>query len=137
MRRPIVLAVLALVLVLAGKWWADAHRPPRDVAVVVNHSGQPVRLLRLEVAHQSFTADTLPAGASVAFPFPVRGDGTLALHWQWAGADSELAWNGGRVITGPVHMRHRVEIGRDGGVVWTAESVAAKAVKGARPAKRK
>lgn len=137
MRRPIVLAALALLLVLAGKWWSNAHQAPRDVAVVTNRSGRPVRLLKLEVAHQTFAADTLPPGASASFPFRVSGDGTLALRWQWAGADSELAWNGGRVIAGPVHMRHRVEIGRDGGVVWTAESVAAKPAKGGRPAKKK
>jgi hypothetical protein len=125
MRNLIVLVVIALLAWYGWHHLSDLNSTPRDVAVVENQSGRGLTRVRLTVGGQTYVRDLVPNGGKTEFPFQVTGDGSLSLKWQFDNESYDKTWSGGEVSAGPLRTRHHIQVMSDGGVVWTAERMAA------------
>ena len=125
MRNLLVLVVVAVAAWYGWHHWADLRQAPRDSAVVENQSGRGLTRVRLTVGGQTYVKDVIPDGGKAEFPFKVAGDGSLALAWQFDNESYDKTWSGGEVSAGPLRTRHHIQVMSDGGVVWSAEHVAA------------
>jgi hypothetical protein len=121
MNRLILLLLVALAAWYGWKHWKDLRDAPRDEVVIVNESGRVLVRVRLSVGGQTYVRESIAQGERAAFPFPVAGDGTLALKWQYDREELDQSWSGGLVTAGPMRTRHVVRVMQDGGVVWNPE----------------
>ena len=119
-----------MVVVAVAAWYgwhhrADLREVPRDIAVVENQSGRGLTRVRLTVGSETYVSDLIQDGGKAEFPFRVAGDGSLSLAWQFDNESYDKTWSGGEVSAGPLRTRHHIQVMSDGGVVWSAEHVAA------------
>jgi len=122
--------LLLLFVVVAAAWfgwrnWSALHHSGGDEAVIENVSGRAMDRVRLEVCGAGQPArDSIPDGGRAVIPFRVARDGAFHLRWTFRGKDVDQDWTGGEVTAGPMHQRHHLQVGPDGGVVVTSEALA-------------
>lgn len=121
MTRLILVLLVALAAWYGWKHWTELRDTPRDEVVVVNEAGRELVRVRLTVGGETYVSESIPDGKRATFPFPVSGDGTLAMKWQYAREELDQSWSGGLVTAGPMRTRHVVRVMQDGGVVWNPE----------------
>jgi len=126
--------LLGFLIILAIAWYGWKHygglrAAPANEVVIENATGHSLGRVRLSVGGDEYPAhDSLSDGESITQPFPLASrDGSFRLRWTTPGHDIESEWNGGQVTSGPVRMRHHLQVMSDGGVVWTAQEMAATA----------
>jgi hypothetical protein len=99
---------------------------PGDEAVIENQSGRAMDRVRIEAAGTELPAlDSISVGDHAVVPFTAAHDGAFHLRWVPRGTDVDKDWTGGEITAGPVHSRHHLQVGPDGGVVVTSETISA------------
>ena len=93
------------------------RKPSEHVAAVFNDSDAPLMELRLTVAGQTFTTDSLAAHTSQRWPFRTRDDSKFSLAWRRPHDPDARSWSGGRVSRGPLVQRFELHVRRDDGVI--------------------
>ena len=121
MSRWIVLLVFALAAWYGWKHWTDLRQTTRDEVMLVNETGRVLVRVRVTVGGETYVRESIAVGAKARFPFPVTGDGVVALKWQYDREEFDMNWSGGQVAAGPMRIRHVVRMMQDGGVVWNPE----------------
>jgi hypothetical protein len=121
MNRWIVLLVVAAAAWYGWKHWTEIRQAPRDEVMIVNETGKVLVRVRVTVGGETYVRESIADGAKARFPFPVTGDGVVALKWQYDREELDMSWSGGQVAAGPLRIRHVVRMMQDGGVVWTPE----------------
>jgi hypothetical protein len=115
-----------LVLVAAAAWygwshWSELRQTPRDEVVIDNQCGRGLLRVRLTIGSQTFVRETIAQGEKAVFRFPVTGDATFALKWQYQREEIDRTWSGGQITAGPLRTRHYLRVMPEAGVVWIPE----------------
>lgn len=127
-------ALIALLLLAAwwgwtrhDRWRARGH----DELVFRNRTGVVLEEVRVRVQGTRWTLPRLAADTTVMLRVRCEDDGPFELAWRSNGTPAVHTWRGGEFTHGPIRMRHRFELLREDGVVWSAVRLAAPA----RPAR--
>lgn len=131
MKRLILLALIAAVAWYGWKHYGELRGAPANELVIRNDAGRVIDRLRVSIGDREYPAyDSLGVGASVTQRFPLADhDGAFRLRWLPRGRDVDLEWSGGMVTAGPVPMQHVIQIGADGGAVWSSRLLPTKRAK--------
>jgi hypothetical protein len=120
MKNLILLIVIVLAAWVAWHHWPELlHKMPHDEVEIRNTGSADILRLRLRVGGQSFVKETLAAGGSTVFRFPVAEDSDFDLTWQYGDRPGELHWSGGQVVKGPIIVSYLLTVDGQGGVVLT------------------
>jgi hypothetical protein len=127
MKRLIVFVIIAAAAWYGWKHYDGLRGTPANEVVIVNTSGRTLGRVRLSIGDTEYPAyDSLFDGKSVVQKFPLATrDGQFHLHWVLQGKMDEPEWSGGMVTSGPVRMRHRLQIMPGDGVVWSSAPIPA------------
>jgi hypothetical protein len=116
-------ALIALLLVAAwwgwtrhDRWRARGH----DEFVFRNRTGAVLEDVKVRVRGMRWTLPRLAADTTVVLRVRCEDDGPFELAWRLSGAPGVHTWQGGEFTHGPIRMRHRFELLREDGVVWSA-----------------
>jgi hypothetical protein len=113
----VLLLLVAVVVVAAFLVPRMLRKPSEHIATVFNDSDAPLMQLRLTVAGQTFTTDSLAAHTSQRWPFRTRDDSKFSMSWQRPHDPDARTWSGGRVSRGPLVQRHELHVRPDDGVI--------------------
>lgn len=129
-------AIIALLLVAA--WWGwtrhDRWRARgSDEFVFRNRSGRVLEELGVRVQGMRWTLPRLAVDTTIVLRVRCEDDGPFELSWRLSGEPARHAWRGGDYTHGPIRMRHRFELLRDDGVVWSAARLGPAPTSATRP----
>lgn len=125
MKRFLMFAVVAAAAWYGWKHYQDLKPAAANEVVIENQAGRTLGRVRLSIGETEYPAyDSLYDGKSVTQKFPLAtNDGQFHLHWVLQSQAAEPEWSGGQVTSGPVKMRHRLQIERDMTVVWSSAPI--------------
>ena len=116
-------ALIALLLLAAwwgwtrhDRWRARGH----DELVFRNRTGMVLEDLEVRVRGTHWTLPRLATDTTIVLRVRCEDDGPFELAWRQGGVARLHRWQGGDFRRGPLRMRHRFELLRDDGVVWSA-----------------